>query len=961
MKEGKKKDDEFIITLSDLYYICTKAKQKIFFGVLGFSTLAFVYAIQQPIKYEAKASFREKTNATAGIDASNLSALLFSSTNNHTNSVSISTMKSRTLLEKVIQKNGLQATIDQRGWKYPRLRRIRDNFVVEYTLLSNALKPALKDPIELLKAKEVQYEGEVPLNLKINFVSEFTFEVYNGKKLVGEGSLDSPFKRDDYYFTLYSDHSQSLESTIFSLNFTPMTQVVKDLAANLNIETDIDDSSLIRINYYNSNRHEASSLVNDLMLSFQNHLKDDQQRVSSEQISYLKSREEEMGTQLREMMEAYGDKVSNDVYTVGFATAETALDFLSKQQLALEEKNSAIDLKLKRLEKAKENSLVYETAYLLEVEQSPIQATIHEIQDLKQQSDSIQLALRNSPIQNQDELRAAFLKQVIDLEEVRNYGDETQTLLVSLEQGTFPPPPEKLFNNPHYLAKEWYEKLLKSRKTQVFEDTKNQYVTYLTNLLRYLQVQEKTIEERLAHQQSLQLDFQGINLYTARELYSKFSNSLSQIETDIAERKFIINQMNQQDFEISSLSNVLKDSVSGRMIEKASQIVLQLSDDRNRSEMERERLRKELAIQGKFLTLHLSQNLQLLELGESLLREKIYSIQSATLELIHQKISVLEKQLTDFVDSRMIGLKQERSLIEQHQQVIRGEMSKLPQKWVAENLIQQHLRMNEHMVEEITKLVESKNISKNLEMVQSAPLDYAYAPLNPRSPKLLFFTILGAILGMFFTISSVVASAIYRGIPVSKENLELASAHVAGTLSRDSDDLSVLRRIASYLSPIKKGTILFLQGKAPNYSQSLGSVLSKQGDKVLMISIDFNEKSEQNNSGLLEYIEGKTNQPKIMTVNGLDTLTSGGYSPYGYELLHSPKFNLLMTDLKTKYDWILTTSSITPDTAEAEGLIPLFDGAIVNVHDEKLQDLTGIIQLATQTESPHRITFVIAP
>ena len=956
-----KRNDDFMIAVSDLASLCRKAKRKIFLGIATCSILGLLYAIQQPIKYEAKATFREKFNNMPGMDSASIAGLIFSGNLSETDSSSISTLKSRTLIERVSQNLGLQGTLEY-GWNFPTLRAIKDNIITEITLLSRSLKPALKDPTPLLSIKQINYPGEVPIFLKIHFISNSTYEVYYQKKKIGEGKLNTSFKNEDLSFTLYSNNDHLLESKNFTLRLDPMYLTLKKIIANLKIIADNDDSTLLKITYYNPDRHLASAFVNQLMATFQQYLKEDQQRITAEQITYLQAREEETSLKLKNLMESYGKKVSNDVYHLGFARAETALDFLTKQQLVLEEKTIAIDLALKRLVKAQESGETQDIANLLEWEEKSIQTTLNAIRELKQDSDSIELALRNSPIQNKEELKAAFIKQIYDLEEVRSYADETQSLVASLEQGTFPPPSEKLFSNPHFLAKEWYDKLLRSRKTASFEDSKTQYINYLTNLSRYLEVQEKTISERLAHQQGLQLDFQGINLQTAKELYHRFSTSLNQIESEIAERKFILMQIKEPGFEISSLSNILKDPISGRMIESASQIVLQLNDDRNRSDMEKERLRKDLAIKNKFLTLHLNQNLQLLALHESLLKEKIYSIQSTTLELIHQKISVLEKQLSDFVALKIESLQQEKQLLAQHRKIILSEMAKLPEKWVNETLVQQHLKINEKMVEEITKLVESKNIAKNLEIVQSAPLDLAHPSVQPRSPKLILFAVLGAFLGAFLMVSSVLAKTIYRGIPVSQKNLEIAKVHVAGTFTEGYDNLEILRQLNGYFANsccLAKKSLLILKGHAPDYSKTLAQLLDKQGNKVVMISLDFNEKSENDNLGLLSYLEGKISSPKITQINGLDTILSGGYSPYGYELAQNKLFDDLINNLKLRYDWVIVTCSINPDTGEAQGLIPHFDCIIVNVQDEILQDLAEIIDIAKDEKSPHRISFVI--
>src|SRR5262249_41673901 len=144
---------------------------------------------------------------------------------------------------------------------------------------------------------------------------------------------------------------------------------------------------------------------------------------------------------------------------------------------------------------------------------------------------------------------------------------------------------------------------------------------------------------------------------------------------------------------------------------------------------------------------HVEQMLKLLKLREELFKEKLFSIQNMQLELIHQKISVLQKHLNAYISSRISNLKQEKSSIELQQQALKQEMGKLPNKWASEQLVELHLEMTQKLIEEIAKLVESKNISTNLDVTQSAPLDKSLSPIHPQSPNLLIFALLGCIGG----------------------------------------------------------------------------------------------------------------------------------------------------------------------------------------------------------------------
>ncbi len=98
------------------------------------------------------------------------------------------------------------------------------------------------------------------------------------------------------------------------------------------------------------------------------------------------------------------------------------------------------------------------------------------------------------------------------------------------------------------------------------------------------------------------------------------------------------------------------------------------------------------------------------------------------LDLVQQQVSVSEKHLAEYTQAHLEQLKQERAYIVQSLQEIAQEMSFLPQKWVAEQMIRHQTKISGSLVEEVNRLVESKNISHHLRTFQSGPLDSATTP-----------------------------------------------------------------------------------------------------------------------------------------------------------------------------------------------------------------------------------------
>jgi len=283
-------------------------------------------------------------------------------------------------------------------------------------------------------------------------------------------------------------------------------------------------------------------------------------------------------------------------------------------------------------------------------------------------------------------------------------------------------------------------------------------------------------------------------------------------------------------------------------------------------------------------------------------------------------------------------------------------------------LIEQQLRMNSAMVEELTKIVESKNIANNLEIVQSAPVDFSLPPTHPLRPKLIFFCIFGSILGAFFTMGGLIAKVILRGIPASKENLELAGVHVSGNLTVDpAKNLKTFRRLITQLPTAVPGTdtersgqsLVFIKGKGTDFSRDIAMLMSRKGLKVLILDLKFDKEPEpQQLPGLLQYLEGEAQEPQIHPYKFHDEMISGGVSSYSNEYIGSRAFRDLLTKLKTQYDWIIGITNATPDSPEAEHLLNHFDHAVINVCKETLPDLNHIIHLAKYSPAKKKVFFV---
>jgi|688.fasta_scaffold32219_1 tyrosine-protein kinase Etk/Wzc len=944
MNEKRKNEENSTLTLSEVVFLCKKKKKAIIFWSLALCFLAMLYALTRPIQYQAKSTFREKAKtATEGGKALNLAVLVGGGDSNENAAVSM--MKSRQLAERAVIKKNYQAEIRKDEWKFKHLNNIKNNLKVEIAFFRDIQQPVLTDAIAPLKVEDVVYSGELPIKLKVRFTSEETFLLTDhlGKE-VGHGSLGMTFVGPDYSFILVRQSDEPLAKTRFILNIKSAIEAANKQMVRFKCESDPNDKCLIKLTYVHPLRHEASDYLNTLMSLYQAHLRNEHRRISQEQIAYLHKRQDETGVKLKSMMEEHAKTLTSNMATI---------DFLFQTQQSYTQKQLLIDMELRRLQKAREEGIVFYERYWIDGgDPAVINKILSDIRDYRQQADSIDIALRNIAPEDPTKLKATFVEQLEELENIRESAQEAKALMTALAQNRTLPLASKLSNNPKYMIKEWREKIGQGNK----EKAKANFNAYLANLIHLLEVEEKIVQERLAHQQGVQLEFQGINLATAHELYMNYSKSLNEIEAEILHDEFILNQMKDPNFEPSSLSSVLEDPVSREIIGRASNLLLMIQDQDNRSQKELDRLRNELSQQKGFLALHLEQTMQLLHLRKKLFQEKLLSVQNAQLQLIQQKISVLEQHLADYIDSRISNMKQERHAIGQQQEALKKEMEKLPEKWSSEKLIEQHLEMSRKMVEEITKLVEQKNISAHLDISQSAPVDVAVPPIHPVRSNFLMFGVLGGVLGFFLSVGFILGKTAIKGIPATADNLRDQGLQVAGFLSKNvtslevlrDEDLNTLRRLMSYIGVSKsldsggRALLLMLGSRGFDYSQQFAQLLSKSGQRVLLISLQFNRApNPEEMPGLWQYLENGKSAPKILQKQGYDYIAAGGISRFSTELIKSDLFKKLLESLKNDYDWVIAVSRASSSSGEGENLVQIFDEVAITLVDEKLTELTS--------------------
>lgn len=952
-------NQEVVISLKDIINIIKRGKKTMITSAVGFSLFTTWWTLTEPVKYMAMGTFSEKSSTQAGM-STQFSAALLGQIGRSEGSEASSAFKSDLILSNVAKKLNLQANLSEKGKKKPSsgsASNIPKNLKTAYYQWNHSSAPIFQDPDENdIAITSISYDNEIPYyGITLVFEDDQTFVLKDKNDRIRAHVGDS-IATKNYQFKVERNSDKPLKGRTFFVSLNSLNQVSKNLSGGLVAKPSLDDKNLITISYICCNRLFSADVVNGVMDAYSDFLEEQHKSIANAQLAYLSKRQGEMNQIVRDMMRDHATKISSDLLTLGFPNAQSAMDFLSTSQAQQQQRALMIDLERMMLQKARDEGYSHFDNMTPHGDPGTINTILREIRELNKQKDNIQLTLQQKGLA-QD--LSSFHLFIEELDALKKNSEAAKDLLTTLEKGEFPTKPNSLSQNSKFLVGHWLDQLQQAddavinadypsliAKNQIRETINNQFTHYLNQLIRLFDVHADIVRERMSLQQNPNIEYEGIELAAARELYLSQSKQIQELEAQTLQHHFIIENIQRPDFEVGSLSSFLPDGVSQQMIQQISQLSLQLTDYHNRSEKEKERLREEIGVKKGFLASHLKHSAQLLVLRQKLLKEKMRSLQETTLALIQQQISLLDKHLADYIDSRLIDLDKEYEVIVQHQRDLNKKMADLPIKWSDEQMIKQQMDLNKNVAGEVSRLIETKNLASNLELNRSGPMDRAFPPLKPISPRLPLFILIGLFMGTLVSVSFLLCRALIRGVPISKENLLLSGYNFSGTFSKRSlnttplldSDLETLRAIISFLPRSAKcQTLLITEHLNSKYSGSLATLLSRQGFRVLFLDLAFDKQNES--EGLLQYLEGKIAAPKIKDLGNYSEISAGGASRYGTEMVAHKRFKELLNLYHNQYDWVIASTVASPFSAEVKELRRHFDFAVLAVSDETQQQL----------------------
>lgn len=889
--------------------------------MLLFSLGLTFYALTQPVRYQAEGIFREKGKSNSSFDPRQAMVLI---AGNQKESEGEPIFKSRRVVSEAVKKLGLQAHISPGPADPGMLQCFFMNLWTEIAYFRNWDEPLFADKVYPFKISNLEYEADQRRSFSL-VVKNGTFQLQDkksGEKFSGSGTIVG----DNFSFDIEGNGEG-----LYTLTFLPLTKTIKDVTGVLKVQSDKNDKTLIKLTYASRDRLQAKEVLNALMGSYLSYLEEDLKGVHDKQIGYLEDRQKKSFVSLKNKMELHAEEVAKDALNHGFIGSEKAIQFFAAHQEQLQAKKEKNDFQIKALRNIPVDRV------LGVVEMPALAQKAQQLGEMRNFRDSLSLALWDPKAEFDSDQLASRVKE---WESLQDQGQAIDQLIVALEERGMVESSDLFEGKIKVFINFWQDQLTKSREAFQHSSKENFYPLFndfsrkkesfknsLYNLKGFIDVQSSSLEEELVHSKAIDEEFRGIDLSLSQDLFKRYLSSLEELQAQDRHLAFLQDQIAQEDFALSSLSTIIQDPLAQDLVNKAATLEIAIRDPKNRSEKEQLRMKDELDLERNFLKMHIEQTLSLNHIKQNLLKEKFTALQRATLGFLHRQISFQEHQIKELIQSKLDALEQENQLYQEQIQNLGDQLASYPEKWVRDEMLKAEMQLQQMQAQEITRIVENKNITSNLELVQSSPLDHSYPPLLPIYPLTPVFALLGAFLGFLVGVCVVLAKIFTHGIPATCRNLKLQGQKVLGVLSGKSTLLdSDLETFRSIFVEMGNARSLLIVGKPFDFV----SYVRKTEKRVLFIDLNFN--TPFSDTGIFNFLINGI-EPKIEN----DVISFGGTTRSYLELLAKPQFAKWLNTLE--YDLIVASIPISPSSPAVDYLSTLFDRCLLRVEEETLEEL----------------------
>jgi len=264
-------------------------------------------------------------------------------------------------------------------------------------------------------------------------------------------------------------------------------------------------------------------------------------------------------------------------------------------------------------------------------------------------------------------------------------------------------------------------------------------------------------------------------------------------------------------------------------------------------------------------------------------------------------------------------------------------------------------------------------------------LDYATVPRNPIRPRKAINLFLGALCGLLAGVGVVFVLDHLNNTVKSLEDIEhglqlpvlsIIPRYKETTSNAVKEAFQTLKTNVLFSSNARKRNLLLLTSAAPREGKSstvinLARTIASAGERVIVVDCDLRRPTVhehldlERDHGLTNYLTGGPDDSleqyfKPSSTPNLSVLTCGPIPPNPPELFGGEKFQAMLQELRTRFDWVILDSPPVISLTDSVMLASMVDNVVFVVkHNESDRDMIRRCIQSIRNVNPHVIGAVL--